>query len=43
MWCCVACLAGVTDDTILTESNITPHFVLDSFGDLRAVAQHLAE
>lgn len=37
----VGLLAGVTDDSTLSSSNIRPHFVLDSFGDLRAVAQQI--
>lgn len=34
-------MTGVTDDSTLSSSNIRPHFVLDSFGDLRAVAQQI--
>jgi hypothetical protein len=36
-------LSGVTDDAVLECSNIHPHFILDSFGDLRAVAQQLQQ
>lgn len=36
-------MTGVTDDAVLECSNIHPHFILDSFGDLRAVAQQLQQ
>jgi hypothetical protein len=31
--------AGVTDDGVLSCSNVHPHYILDSFGDLQAVEQ----
>jgi hypothetical protein len=36
-----ACKAGVTDDAVLAQSDVKPHFVVDSFGDLRAVRSHV--
>jgi ribonucleotide monophosphatase NagD (HAD superfamily) len=32
-------MTGVTDDAVLQQSNIKPHFVVDSLGDLRALAE----
>jgi hypothetical protein len=36
-WLCLHVHAGVTDDAVLARSNVKPHHVLDSFGDLLAI------